>query len=251
MSAIALRSEDQVGLGVAVAAHVALIVLLAVLAARKHMVIPLPERVVVSLAQDVALTSTAPEPAADSQAAVADTVAEVPKPAPAEKPPEAKKPDKPKPTQPMQRTTARERPKPQASDKSGGSLVGKNFLEGQGANMASENKSAPAAQVGPEVRAALAQAVARQLKPNWQQPAGVDVDKLATTVEWDLNPDGSLAGRPRVIATTGVTASNRPQVGRHQEMAERAVRLSAPFRLPPDYYSAWKTIKFTFNWELN
>ena len=252
MSAIALRSEDRVGLGVAIVAHVALIALLAVLAARKRMVIPLPERVVVSLAEDVSLKSTSPEPVDEAQAAIAETLADTPKPKPEQKKPEAKQPDKPKPPPPMQRSTAREQPRPQPrNDQSGGSLIGKNFLEGEGASTASENKSAPADDVGPQIRAALAQAVARQLKPRWQQPTGVDVDKLATTVEWDLNPDGSIAGEPRVVGTTGVDASNRPQVGRHQEMAVRAVRLAAPFRLPPDYYSAWKRLRFTFDWKLN
>ena len=248
MSAIALRSEEQVGLGVALVAHAALIALLVVMAARRPAFIPLPERVVVSLAPDVSLKSTAPVPAEEAQAAIAETISDTPKPKP-----EAKKPEeKPKTPPPMQRTTSREKPKAtQANDKSGGSLVGKNFLEGQGDSTASENKAAPAPQVGPEIRAALVQAVARQLKPQWQQPIGVDVDKLATTVEWDLNPDGSLSGNPRVVGTSGVTASNRPQVGRHQEMAVRAVKLAAPFRLPPDYYSAWKRLKFTFDWKLN
>jgi hypothetical protein len=250
MSALALRSEEQVGLGVAIVAHVVLIALLALLAVRKHMVIPLPERMTVSLVQDVAPVSTAPKPADEAQAAIAETLAETPK--PVEKKPEAKKPEKSNTPPPMQRTTSREQSQPQpANDKSGGSLIGKNFLEGEGASTVSENKAAPATQVGPEVRAALAQAVARQLKPHWQQPVGLDVDKLATTVEWSLNPDGSLAGDPRVIGTTGIDASNRPQVGRHQEMAVRAVRLAAPFRLPPDYYSAWRRIKFTFDWKLN
>lgn len=250
MTAIALRSEEQVGLGVAISAHVVLIGLLVVLAMRKPPAIQLPERVVVSLASDVSLKSTAPKPAKEAQAAIAETLTAKPTPKPEAKKPEAK-PEKAKSPPPMQRTTAREKPKPQPkNEKSGGSLIGKNFLEGAGASTASEAKAA-AAQVGPEVKAALAQAVARQLKPHWQQPDGVDVDKLATTVEWDLNPDGSLAGPPRVVGTTGVNASNRPQVGRHQEMAVRAVRLAAPFNLPEDYYSSWKRIKFTFDWKLN
>lgn len=253
MSAIALRSEERLGLGVAIAAHLALIAVLIVLAARKPPVIQLPERVVVSLAEDVSPKSTAPKPAPEAQAAIAETLTAKPKPKPKpkEKAPEVKKAEKPKKPPPMQRSTGREEPKPQSKkQKSGGSLIGKNFLKGAGASTASEAKAA-AAQVGPEVKAALAQAVARQLKPHWQQPDGVDVDKLATTVEWELNPDGSLAGPPRVIGTTGVDDFNRLQVGRHQEMAVRAVRLAAPFNLPEDYYSAWKRIKFTFDWKLN
>jgi hypothetical protein len=101
------------------------------------------------------------------------------------------------------------------------------------------------------VRASLASAVARQLKPHWAPPDGIDVDQLATTVEWSLNPDGSLAGQPRVVAQTGVTASNRAQAGRHKEQAIRAVVLSAPFTLPKDFYAAWRTLRFKFDRNLS
>ena len=56
-----------------------------------------------------------------------------------------------------------------------------------------------------------------------------------------LNQDGSLAGEPRVTQT-GITESNRSQAALHRERAIRAVKLAAPFRLPPQYYGAWKTI---------
>lgn len=253
MSAIALRSEERLGLGIAVAAHVALIVALVITAARKPEIFPLPERMVVSLADDVSLTSTAPEPAQEAQAAIAETIADKPTPKPVEKQPQVE--PEPAKVAPVQHAVAPDKPKPQPkpqtkNDKSAGSLIGKNFLEGLGASTASQAK-APAAQMGPAVSAALVQAISRQLRPHWQQPDGVDVDKLVTTVEWKLDTDGSLIGTPRVLGTTGVNASNRAQVGRHQEMAVRAVRLAAPFNLPADYYSAWKTIRFTFNWELN
>ena len=45
-----------------------------------------------------------------------------------------------------------------------------------------------------------------------------------------------------MLRTTGQTDSNRPQVERHQEQAIRAVRLAAPFKLPGEYYDAWKLL---------
>ena len=110
----------------------------------------------------------------------------------------------------------------------------------------------PAATVGPAVRSALAGAISRQLKPKWSAPQGVDAELLVTVLSWDLNPDGTLAGSPRVVRQDGITAANRAQAQRHAEQAIRAVRLAAPFNLPPEYYPAWKRISdFRFDRKLS
>ena len=83
-------------------------------------------------------------------------------------------------------------------------------------------------------------------------PQGVDAERLVTVLAFDLNPDGSLSGRPRVVSQTGVTASNSPQKELHAERAIRAVQLAAPFDLPPEYYEAWKRVtSFRFDRNLN
>jgi outer membrane biosynthesis protein TonB len=99
----------------------------------------------------------------------------------------------------------------------------------------------PAATIGPQVKAALGAEVIRQLKPHWTPPSGADSEKLRTRVVVSLNRDGSLAGEPRVTQT-GITDSNRSQAALAKERAIRAVRLAAPFKLPPQFYDAWKTI---------
>jgi outer membrane biosynthesis protein TonB len=99
----------------------------------------------------------------------------------------------------------------------------------------------PAATAGPQVRSALAAEIIRQIKPHWTPPSGADTDQLRTKVIISLNRDGSLAGEPRV-SQTGVTDTNRTQAGLARERAVRAVRLAAPFKLPAQYYDAWKTI---------
>ena len=53
------------------------------------------------------------------------------------------------------------------------------------------------------------------------------------------------------MGTSGQTASNRPQVKLHQEQAVRAVRLASPFRLPAQYYEAWKQLRVTFDKRLS
>ncbi len=61
---------------------------------------------------------------------------------------------------------------------------------------------------------------------------------------FDLNDDGSLAGEPRVVSQTGRTDANAAQMGRHAELAIRAVKLAAPFDLPEEYYQYWKSVGF-------
>lgn len=109
----------------------------------------------------------------------------------------------------------------------------------------------PAKKAGPAVQASLAAEVRRQLKPHWKSPTGADVELLRTVVEVKLARDGSIVGAPRVLDQTGVNASNRSQAGLHGEQAVKAVRLAAPFRLPPDFYDAWKVIRPTFDKRLS
>ena len=122
----------------------------------------------------------------------------------------------------------------------GGSRIGADFLKGAGATTTGKSPKAGAATAGPAVRAALAGAISRQLKPHWRVPQGVDTDQLVTILSFDLNRDGTLAGTPRLIRQEGISDSNRPQAARHLEQAIRAVQLSAPFPLPAEYYDAWK-----------
>ncbi len=135
----------------------------------------------------------------------------------------------------------------------GGSRIGANFLHGvTSANTPAKASTAPAAAVGPEVRAALAGAIARQLKPHWLAPQGADADQLVTVLAWSLNADGTLAAPPHVISQSGITESNRPQAARHAEQAIRAVTLAAPFDMPPEFYSAWKHVSaFRFDRKLS
>lgn len=112
-------------------------------------------------------------------------------------------------------------------------------------------KTVQASQIGAAVKSSLAAEVIRQLRPHWRSPTGADVELLRTTVEIRLNRDGSLAAPPRVIAQTGVNASNRAQADLHKERALNAARLAAPFNLPAEYYEAWKILKPNFDRNLS
>jgi outer membrane biosynthesis protein TonB len=307
MTDSALNREESFGLAIALAAHVALGVLLA-LRPPSAPTIPPPERMTVTLSEDVGLTSTAPsvaDPAPDEapelgQAAPEPARLTAPpprKPVPKVHPkPEPKVQPKPAVTKPKPAPTVAARPLPQPSKaatppkaapkttsapkatstpkvapkgatstarapnaaatqpaQAGGSRIGNDFLKGvSGASGKQATTAPPAATVGPAVRSALAGAISRQLKPKWSAPQGIDAELLVTVLSWDLNPDGTLAGSPRVVRQDGITAANRAQAQRHAEQAIRAVRLAAPFNLPPEFYPAWKRVSdFRFDRKLS
>jgi hypothetical protein len=252
MAALAhLRREEKLGLGIAVVLHLALVAALIVEARREVPVIPPAERMTVSLADDVSLESTAPDPSKEAQAAIAPVLApeSEPIPAPVTTPVPSVVPT------PVRKDVSKPQAKPQPPQKpaqkpGGGSRLGDDFLKGISSGERA-NAGTPAAAFGSAEAASLAQAIARQIKPHWSAPQGVDVEKLVTVVRFRLNPDGSLAGDPVVVRQTGVTPSNEAQKGRHAEQAIRAVRLAAPFDLPAQFYDHWKVVNSTFDRRLS
>lgn len=290
--------DERAALVLAIAAHGALVAWLA-LGPMRHAVITSPERMTVSLAQDVAPVSTAPQPAPAAAAAVAPELGEAapapepappppPQPVPAPQPqpappkptppkpvpvvhapapapvrpaphptpsPAVKEAARPAPAKPTPAAPAKAAPASKPTPKSGtpagaaakptakpgAPRLGADFLKGIGGDQTTA-QGAPAQAAGNVNAAGLAQVIARQLKPKWVAPQGVDADKLVTVLAFDLNRDGSLAGRPRVVLQSGVTPANEAQKARHAELAIRAVELAAPFGLPPQYYDKWKHV---------
>src|SRR3546814_2708241 len=94
----------------------------------------------------------------------------------------------------------------------------------------STSTTPPAEKMSSTQVASLNAEIYRQLKPHWKPPSGADAELLKTQLSVHLNRDGSLQGRPEVLDTTGVTASNKAQVSLHKERAVQAVMLAAPFR---------------------
>ncbi len=259
-----LNREDRIGLAVSIAAHVALVLLLVFRPLGGDVVMP-PQRIEVTLSDNVGLVSTSPDPRRDASAQVAPVFGEEaqPQPAAAERTREtvstvdraidaavsksSKPASKPEP-QPRQPT----RPPERKVEKSGGSQIGADFLEGVPGAQSTSRSSTPAAEaIGPRVQSALNGAISRQLKPHWDAPDGVDSELLVTLVRFRLNPDGSLAGAPEVVRQSGVTPANAPQKARHAELAIRAVRLAAPFNLPEEFYDGWKVVTSRFDRRLS
>lgn len=270
-----LRREEAAGLVLALAAHAGLVAWLA-LKPPAPAALPLPERMTVTIADEVAERSTSPEPAAEAAPAIAPVLAEEPAPAPqpqiAPQPPKpqvqpqpAPKPvarvaPQPQPTRPaLQQPATKAQPAPKASPQpstkpAGGSRIGSDFLKGLagGQTPGAKSNSPPAQDIGPAVRSALSGAITRQLRPKWSAPQGAEADQLVTVLSWDMNPDGTLAGPPRVVSQAGITDANRAQAQLHAERAIRAVRTAAPFDLPADLYPAWKRVaSFRFDRKLS
>ena len=267
MGETGFRIEERVGLIAAMLLHVALVAALAMQFALFPPKDVIPERMTVSLATEVSLEATAPEPVAESRAAIAPTLSDDPAPAaepeltdappiPATPPPPQTR--KAPRVQPSSSPTTAARPRNRDSPdrtptrterrNSGGSLIGNDFLGGQGSSVSTDETRPPAATFGRRERAALASAITRQLRPHWTAPTGVDAEKLISTVSWRLNQDGSLRGRPTCRTTdSSITASNRPQAGLHCERAIRAVQLAAPFNLPEQFYSRWNDLEWQFD----
>jgi protein TonB len=243
MQAIAqFRNEERLGLLFALIAHGLVLGALALQAMRAPAVVEVPDRIAVSLAEEVALEAAAPELATEAAAAAAPTLAEKPRPAPpqVDKPRERVRPT-PAPTSRAATPRPTRTPAPPV-EQGGGTRLGENFL-GEGSGTRDENAPVPAAEIGRSERASLVQAISRQLRPYWDAPNGLDAEKLVTLVTWRLNQDGGIAGSPTCSATQGITDSNRTQAARHCELAIRAIRRAAPFELPPKYYEAWKLVR--------
>lgn len=205
-----LRREDSAGLIIAIALHAAVVVLL-LLQPVRDTILEMPESMTVSLATEVSLESTAPEPVAESSAAIAPTLSDVPAPAldgpavtadlpseptsattparlnpstaPAARtpPPATRRTSNPRQTPPApnrdrsrpdREPTARATPnRERNTPQGGGSRIGEDFLGGNGRSTTTQETRPPASQIGPSARASIAQAISRQLKPHWKGKA--------------------------------------------------------------------------------
>ena len=208
MASTALRSEERIGLGVAIAFHVGLVALLLWRPPLGDVTIP-PDRIEVTLSDDVALKSTSPEPMADARPDVAPELGQFSPPEPEAAPPEPETPPPPPrevEPKPAPRPVAKPRPRPQPKaepqpkpkpkpkprpaakaekkppakaepkpsppkkvEKAGGSRVGADFLEGvAGGRSSGKSRNPPAEAAGPQVQSSLLGAISREIKPHWQ-----------------------------------------------------------------------------------
>jgi colicin import membrane protein len=78
----------------------------------------------------------------------------------------------------------------------------------------------------------------------WNKPlAGGGVAAPVVTLKWNLGPDGTLQGDPKVVQTD----KSNPLADQAERAALRAVQTCAPFQLPPDMYQMWREVTWKFN----
>jgi outer membrane biosynthesis protein TonB len=266
---------EATGFGVATAGHLALLAALSLGFAATRIQPPAQQPIEVSFVEEAAPVSSAPEP---SQAPPAPKLADVPGPpeptaapappipapllaqplpspprpqpvhaAPAPAPvAHPRPPSKPAPAPPQARP-APPHPQSRPTGRLSGLLAG---LSDSASS--SRSTAAPAATASPAVKSALQAEILRQLRPQWHKvaPSGAEVESLRTNLTLSFGRDGSVT-RIEVTGTTGVTASNRPQVPLHQERAKKAVTLASPFRLPAEFYDSWKQVTVTLDLRLS
>src|SRR5690606_22816261 len=96
-----------------------------------------------------------------------------------------------------------------------------------------------------------ARALARaHLRRCWRMPADLpDPDRLVVTVAFDINRNGTLNGRPRVLSPRNSTFD--PAMRAAVDAAVRAVQTCDPYPFPDDpvvgeHYDVWRQTEFTF-----
>jgi len=233
---------ERTGFGVAVVAHAVLFAALS-LSLLKPPELPRidAEPIEVSIVDQVALESSAPDPAPAAPPAAAEPVPAEPQPAPP--PPVVQAKPAPKPV------SKPEPPKAKAAQAQRRPGLSRDLVAGL--TDAPSAAGTPAKTVGPAIASSIGAEIRRQLKPHWKSPTGADVELLRTTLIVRLKSDGSIDGAPTLDSQTGINESNRGQAKLHVDQAIRAVRLAAPFKLPAEYYDAWKIIRPTFDKRLS
>ncbi len=177
-----------------------------------------------------------------------------PKPKPA---PKAETKPKPKTTKPTAAAKADPRPTNRlkglnlgtggsgTAPKAGGSTAANGAGSG---NAGAAPKGAPAEKTAAQIKQSIRASIYAEVRPQFRRlaPDGVDIEQLVTTIEVRVNPNGSLAGEPRLVSQTGKTDSNRPQQALHVERAIKAVKVSSPFAMSEKDFSGVQVIQLEF-----
>ncbi len=263
-----MERADAAGFGVSVFGHVAIVAVAWFLTLGNPARQPESPAFEVSYVDEVGLTSASPSPS--SQPAAAPQAPEVAPPEEADATPE---PAPPEPVPAPPRPAPRPAPSPRAApapprqaapaparqqaagtrQRNTGSLLGPNLLRGIGNDPASRTNT-PAAQMTGQARANIAQAIQRQVQPcaDRQIDPGPGANRIATEISLSLNPDGSLAARPRAGRQTGVDDENRRYAARVADLAVASFVGCAPLRgLPAELYNVaggWRS--FTLRYRL-
>lgn len=246
MAAYAIRKDEQAALILALIAHALLFAWLAWQPPAEAP--PVPERMTVTLSDELGPLSTSPEPQADPAPDRAPVLAET------QAEPEPVVEPEPKPAaKPLTKAPAPKLPpksSPKTPPKKGGAtnlddIFGPGATGGQGKQ---ETKIPPATAPSAQQQSSWSSSIGAKVRGPWNACAvsGLDADKLVVTVRFTLDRFGEVATLEEPVVS-GITDGNRPQVNRFKECAVRAIRTAAPFdALPREYYDFWKSRRLNF-----
>jgi outer membrane biosynthesis protein TonB len=244
MTARAIRTDESLALVLALIAHAMLFAWLAM--QRPAPSPPLPERMTVTLSDDLAPLSTSPEPLADPAPDRGPVLGETP----AE--PEPVITPEPRPKALAEQPAPKIPPKapPKTPAKKGGATDFDNaFNPGTlGASGKQPTKNPPAEAPSAQVQSSWSSSIGAKVRRPWNActVSGLDAEKLTVSVRFTLDRFGEVASMEEPVVT-GITEGNRPQVSRFKECAVRAIRVAAPFdHLPREFYDYWKSRKLNF-----
>jgi outer membrane biosynthesis protein TonB len=213
----------------------------------------------------------APKPEPVKAAPKPEPVKPAPKPAPAKAAPAKPAPAKPAPVKPAEaKPLAKAAPaagapkaapakvqpgKPASGEGKAaqprGSILGKDFLKGLGTDPAPAKAQQPTGAVmSPVAMSGIVSAIKRQIQPcaDRQVNPGPGASRIQVKINLKLNRDGSLAGRPQVVSTSGVDDENSRYEKRVGDLAIAAFTGCSPLReLPDELYQTAKGGWSNFN----
>ena len=252
-----MRRDESLGLALALVAHAGLISWL--VWQRAPAPLPPPERMTVTISDDLGPVSTAPqvqpeEAAPDKGQVIGEAP---PPPAPLTKPEPAQPQPQlrsavPQPAKPAAKAAPVPAPRQPArpATKSGATAFDNAFASGvPGGPANGKAKTPPAAQASAQQVSAWTSLIGSRVRGPWNScsVSGLDIQNLRAVVRFTLNRDGSVLAisDPEV---SGITPANQPQVRPFRDCAVRAIKLAAPFPgLPSEFYDSWKLRKLTFS----
>lgn len=93
----------------------------------------------------------------------------------------------------------------------------------------------------------LADSLKSQIYRCWNPPVGApNASDLVVDFELQLNPDGTVMGRPQLSGNSAAAQGN-PYTRAAAEAAQRAIYQCAPYNLPAKRYSDWQDIIIRFD----
>ena len=258
---------EAAGLGVAAVGHVALFAALSLGFATMGDPPAPSDAIEVSFADDVGLTSQAPQPvpaapapgAAPEAGPIEDAPAlpapreaaplpsPVPSPAPSRRPAEAPRADAP-----ARRAATPARPNAAASgQRTRRPLNADDLLKGIGRDPTDTPAARPAAAMTGEARASINAAIRRALVPCERQPLPApEAAAINVTVRVALEPDGSLASA-EVTRVQNPNPALQQYERRMQDLALAVIRRCTPIRgLPAELYDVprgWRQFNYVFD----